>query len=221
MRRIMPRFKKTDRLFRSRSTWGTRRGPTRCLPPDAFFPTGGLAHEAGNRHRRCVGRILLVYDAARYNRFVTLARIIKRYENRKLYDTEAKRYVRLADLAELIREGQELEVLDNATGQDLTAETLIKIIAEGGESARAIPPVEALHHLVRFGADSITSGLSQLQQAVDRVIQKTLERRGPAQQLQAELEQTKTRLESLEKLVEELRKEAEDASESRNHREQQ
>jgi polyhydroxyalkanoate synthesis repressor PhaR len=54
--------------------------------------------------------------------------VIKRYPNRKLYDTEAKQYITLAGVAELVHQGYEIKVVDNATGEDLTAFTLAQII---------------------------------------------------------------------------------------------
>ena len=57
-------------------------------------------------------------------------RIVKRYSNRKLYDTEMKRYVRLLDLARIVREGQEVRVVDNVTNEDLTTVTLSRALLE-------------------------------------------------------------------------------------------
>ena len=56
--------------------------------------------------------------------------IIKRYPNRKLYDTEAKRYVTLETITQMIHEGQEVQVVDHETGEDLTNLTLSQIIFE-------------------------------------------------------------------------------------------
>ena len=57
-------------------------------------------------------------------------RVIKRYSNRKLYDTAAKRYVTLDGIAELIRQGAEVRVIDHATGDDMTAQIQAQIIFE-------------------------------------------------------------------------------------------
>ena len=57
-------------------------------------------------------------------------RIIKRYSNRKLYDTAAKEYITLEAIADLIRAGEEIQVVDNVTEEDLTALTLSQIILE-------------------------------------------------------------------------------------------
>lgn len=54
--------------------------------------------------------------------------VIKRYPNRKLYNTIAKQYISLDGVAELVRQGSEIKVVDNASGEDLTAFTLTQII---------------------------------------------------------------------------------------------
>ncbi len=56
--------------------------------------------------------------------------VIKRYPNRKLYDTIAKQYITLDGVAELVRQGSEIKVVDHASGEDLTAFTLTQIILE-------------------------------------------------------------------------------------------
>ena len=56
--------------------------------------------------------------------------VIKRYPNRKLYDTEAKRYITLDGITELIHRGEDLHVVDHETGEDLTTVTLSQIIFE-------------------------------------------------------------------------------------------
>ncbi len=57
-------------------------------------------------------------------------RTIKRYSNRKLYDTEDKRYITLEQIAALVRENQDIKVVDNQTGEDLTTVTLSQILLE-------------------------------------------------------------------------------------------
>ena len=63
--------------------------------------------------------------------------VIKRYSNRKLYDTQESRYVTLEELEELIRAGKEISVVDVSTGEDLTSVTLAQIILENERSRRA------------------------------------------------------------------------------------
>ena len=66
-----------------------------------------------------------------------MAYMIKRYSNRKLYDTQESRYVTLEELEEMIRGGREIRVLDAATGEDLTSVTLAQIILENERAHRA------------------------------------------------------------------------------------
>lgn len=66
-------------------------------------------------------------------------RIVKRYANRKLYDTERSCYVTLEDLAVLIREGEEVKIIDNKTAEDLTTVTLAQIIFETEKRSNFMP----------------------------------------------------------------------------------
>jgi polyhydroxyalkanoate synthesis repressor PhaR len=88
--------------------------------------------------------------------------IIKRYPNRKLYDTCAKRYITLDGIAELIRRGEEVQVIDNATGEDLTALTLTQIILEQEKKRSGFLPRSVLAGLIQSSGDRITA----LQRAV-------------------------------------------------------
>jgi polyhydroxyalkanoate synthesis repressor PhaR len=80
-------------------------------------------------------------------------RTIKRYSNRKLYDTEEKRYITLDHIAHLIRAGQDVEVVDNVTGEDLTAVTLSQIIFEQ-QKRGSQTPLGFFTSLIRFGTTS-------------------------------------------------------------------
>jgi polyhydroxyalkanoate synthesis repressor PhaR len=152
-----------------------------------------------------------LFDAVRYKREESpVARLIKRYDNRKLYDTEAKRYVRLADIAALVRSGHEVQVIDNASGEDLTAQTLTKIIVEGEGGQRPLPPAELLHQVLRWGAQSAESGWAQLQRGITGAVERALERRGPLRELKDEIARLKRRLEELEASVSEIQKESAD-----------
>jgi polyhydroxyalkanoate synthesis repressor PhaR len=77
-------------------------------------------------------------------------RIIRRYSNRKLYDTKESHYVTLAQVAAMIRAGDEIQVIHRDTGNDLTTATMALIIAE---EERAAPKLGAagLHKIVRTG----------------------------------------------------------------------
>lgn len=73
--------------------------------------------------------------------------IIKKYENRRLYDATASRYVNLDDVAQMIRAGAEVQVVDAKTGKDLTRVILTEIIVEDARGREALP-VELLRQLV-------------------------------------------------------------------------
>jgi polyhydroxyalkanoate synthesis repressor PhaR len=80
-----------------------------------------------------------------------MAYVIKRYSNRKLYDTQESRYVTLDEIEEMIRNGQEISVVDASTGEDLTSVTLTQIILEKERSHRAALPAAFLHQLIKHG----------------------------------------------------------------------
>jgi len=79
---------------------------------------------------------------------------VKKYGNRRLYDTEASRYVTLEELAERIRDGVDARILDAATGEDLTQATLTQIIIEGRGAAKLFA-VPLLTQLVRLDDDAL------------------------------------------------------------------
>ena len=74
--------------------------------------------------------------------------IIKKYGNRRLYDTAASRYVNLDDIAAFIREGKEVKVVDAKTGRDLTRVTLTQIITEDAKEKPTGLPLELLRQLI-------------------------------------------------------------------------
>ena len=76
-------------------------------------------------------------------------RIIKKYENRRLYDTVESRYVNLDAVQELVLEGHDVKVVDAKSGEDLTRHVLTQIIVEGSKDPDAGPPVEFLRDLIR------------------------------------------------------------------------
>jgi polyhydroxyalkanoate synthesis repressor PhaR len=74
--------------------------------------------------------------------------VIKKYGNRRLYDTAGSRYVNLHDIAALVREGKEVQVLDASTGKDLTRVTLTQIITEDAKDKPTGLPLELLRQLI-------------------------------------------------------------------------
>jgi polyhydroxyalkanoate synthesis repressor PhaR len=74
--------------------------------------------------------------------------VIKRYGNRRLYNTAASRYVNLDDIAALVREGKDVQIVDAKTGQDLTRVTLTQIITEDARDKPTGLPLELLRQLI-------------------------------------------------------------------------
>lgn len=105
--------------------------------------------------------------------------IIKRYPNRKLYDTEAKRYVTLDGIAALIREGEEVTIIDHKTDEDLTALTLTQIIFEQEKKQSGFLPKSVLTGLVRTGGDTLNTLRRGLATPLDLVkqVDSEIERR--------------------------------------------
>jgi polyhydroxyalkanoate synthesis repressor PhaR len=88
-----------------------------------------------------------------------LVTIVKKYGNRRLYDTELSRYITLEELADRIRAGADIEVVDAKTGRDLTQATLTQLILEG-PSARLLP-VPLLRRLLRMQDDALAEFFSK------------------------------------------------------------
>ena len=86
--------------------------------------------------------------------------LIKKYGNRRLYDTARSRYITLEELADLIKSGEDVHVADAKTGEDLTTGTLAQIIIEGRGAARLLP-VPLLVQLIRMGDDALAEFLGQ------------------------------------------------------------
>lgn len=81
--------------------------------------------------------------------------VIKRYPNRKLYDTEAKQYITLDGIGTLIRQGSEIQVVDHATGEDLTALTLTQVILEQEKKKSGFLPQTVLTGLIQAGGERL------------------------------------------------------------------
>lgn len=81
--------------------------------------------------------------------------IVKRYSNRKLYDTESRRYISLVEVAGMIRQGQDVRVVDHASGRDLTSLTLFQILLSEEKRIGELLPQVVLTRLIQAGGDTI------------------------------------------------------------------
>ena len=79
--------------------------------------------------------------------------LIKRYANRKLYNTETSRYITLKGIGELIEQGIEVRVVDNETGEDITSVALSQILVDNERAQRAVPRT-LLSDLIQRGGDA-------------------------------------------------------------------
>lgn len=90
------------------------------------------------------------------------AKVIKRYQNRKLYDTQQSCYVTLEDIAKMIRNNEEVLVVDNKTKKDITSSTLTQIIFEAEKKAKNYISIDTLREIIQTGTGSISSFLEKV-----------------------------------------------------------
>jgi len=147
----------------------------------------------------------------------SMARLIKRYGSRKLYDTKESSYVSLDKIASWIREGQKIRVIDKKTSEDLTGQVLTHIISEEGRQGKTLLSIDLLHDLIRVGNKTVSDGVEHIQQKVDKVdrfvhkqvdrfvhkqvdnfVQSSLDQIGPVRRMREEMSSLKKRLEELE-----------------------
>ena len=83
--------------------------------------------------------------------------LIKRYPNRKLYNTATKQYITLDGLADLIREGDEIQVIDHTSGEDLTSVTLTQVILDQEKKQSGLWSSFPLADLIRSGGDHLNA----------------------------------------------------------------
>src|ERR671919_2272239 len=87
-------------------------------------------------------------------------KVIKRYTNRKLYDTVESRYVTLDEIAEMVKKGVEVRIIDNKSKEDLTSVTLAQIIFEE-EKKKNRMPLSVLREIIRHPGESISEFISR------------------------------------------------------------
>ena len=135
-----------------------------------------------------------------------MSRIIKRYENRKLYDTEDRQYVSFDDIAALVRQGVDVQVVDNTTGDDITTQTLTQVIFEEGKKGRNPLSKDMLHDMIRFGNTLIDGGIQQVRHGLNMLMPTSLNKLfGATNAAEADnLKQLKEKVESLEAIIKAL-----------------
>lgn len=109
-------------------------------------------------------------------------RVIKRYQNRKLYDTVDSCYVTLEDIRDLLKAGEEIRVIDNARKEDLTSVTFAQIIFEEEKKTKGVLPLTMFKEIITTGGEALRSivqtGIQEIghvRSFVDKQIKPTLE----------------------------------------------
>jgi polyhydroxyalkanoate synthesis repressor PhaR len=128
-----------------------------------------------------------------------MARLVKRYGNRKLYDTSESRYVTLDEIGRWVKGGEEVKILENDTGEDLTAVTFAQIILEEERRKSGLLSLRMLREIIQHGE----AALQGIAATVDRgmeAIRTAPERAGRRVQ---ELTQISDRLAQLQRIVDE------------------
>ncbi len=114
-----------------------------------------------------------------------MERVIKRYANRKMYDTQASRYVTLDGVADLVRGGEDLRIIDNDSGEDLTALIFAQIIFEEQKRKNGLLGLPALRWIIQRGGatvQEILHGVDRGREALENV--RELAEKGMKQLLQ-------------------------------------
>jgi polyhydroxyalkanoate synthesis repressor PhaR len=101
---------------------------------------------------------------------MTQARIIKRYANRKLYDTQHSRYVTLEQISEMIRNGDDVKIIDNKSKEDLTSVTLAQIIFEEEKKQRSFLSLQTMREIIQNGGESFAQFVTEAQRRVTSIL---------------------------------------------------
>jgi len=116
-----------------------------------------------------------------------MARVIKKYANRKLYDTRAKRYLTLDDIARLVQQDEQIQVIDNDTKQDVTNVVLSSIILDSAKKEESMLPDTMLIDLIQKRGEAVMASVKKsvaagvgaaelVQQEVEKRIKEALEK---------------------------------------------
>ncbi len=106
-------------------------------------------------------------------------RVIKRYQNRKLYDTQNSCYVTLDEIGQMVKAGEDVKIIDNRTVDDQTTVTLTQIIFEEEKKKKSLLPLAALKNIIQSGGGSIAgllqkgvSSITNVRDEAEKVIDK-------------------------------------------------
>ena len=103
-------------------------------------------------------------------------RLIKKYSNRKLYDTSSRHYITLDKIGELVREGENIQVVDRTSGEDLTAVTLSQVVLDNERKRHGAVSEKVLQQLVRAPREAVLGAVKQSISAGEDFVRQVEER---------------------------------------------
>ena len=136
-----------------------------------------------------------------------MARLVKRYSNRKLYDTSESRYVTLDEIGRWVKAGEEVKIVENESGEDLTAVTFAQIILEEERRKTGLLSLRLMRDLIQHGEAALANLAATVGSGIE-AIRTAPERAGRRLQ---ELTQVSERLDEMQKTIDEVVKRAADA----------
>jgi len=107
-----------------------------------------------------------------------MPRTIKKYANRRLYDTQASKHVTLEGIRDLVASGEDVVIIDDTNGEDITRTILLQVLAEQEQGGRPILSAEMLKHIIRFYGNPLQEFMGRyLERSVEMFLsqQKTLQ----------------------------------------------
>lgn len=127
--------------------------------------------------------------------------IIKKYENRRLYDTAASRYVNLDEVAQMVRDGADVQVIDAASGEDLTRVILTQIIMEDAKGRDSKLPLDMLRQMVMTSGATSQEALLKYMKMTTEMYQNAYRAFSPTTGTPpTEVEELRRRIDELEKM---------------------
>jgi len=131
---------------------------------------------------------------------------IKRYPNRKLYDTENSRYITLDEIAEFLRAEGEVRVIDSRSGEDITAVTLAQVLVGEEKKSRPVVPIQRLLTMLQSGGEflqkKISTEVTSLKDEAERTVHRLI-RQPPAEELKDFVVSTHRAYEDVQRRVDE------------------
>ncbi len=125
-------------------------------------------------------------------------RVIKRYPNRKLYDTEQSCYVTLDEIASMVKAGVDVRIIDNKTNEDITSVTLAQVLFEEEKKKKSILGLNLLRRLIQDSQEFVQRGINEAQDQINQVRDET------EKQLQKVFTRSDVKLEDMKGLVSEF-----------------